>query len=201
MTEANAHYKAIKAWDEDVRLDLAAIEGGGKLTNEEIGRVNPGPPAYILRLMEFLRDRRWSVFGRGLGNQEIHDELPVIAAREAHRTAEVMSAGGAALEFVGPGYFYNRNRCRFESGCVARLSANVATTGRATIGILVSRPDGTEKSNLNVLIAADGNSSTPVVRARADAGELLDPYAFAWDASVLVKVRTFNFVMVPASGP
>jgi hypothetical protein len=194
MVDAQGHRKAIALWESDTRLYLLALEGGGRLSNDEIGRVNPGPPNFIRRLMEFTRERQWTIFSPRHRQWEIHEELPALA----HAGARTM-ASTVPMQFAGPGYVYNRHSCGHASGCVARLSVDLEANGAATVGIIVRRADGTERSNEFVPARRERGASTQSVRVTVAEGETMEPYVFAYASEVVVAIASFRFVMVKSA--
>lgn len=192
--EAEEYQGLIAAWELDTRFCLAALLGDGKLTKEEIGRVNPGPTEFIRGLMDFTRERRLLIFSPDYHGVEVHDELPTLTHGAAQGRVE-----NGTLQFAGQGYMYNEYVCRFASGCTARLSVDIAVKGKVAMGFIVRRANGEEKSNVSVPVPERDRFSVHSMRIEAAEGETLDPYVFAWSPDDVVKIKSASVVLLQSS--
>lgn len=192
--DAMALYRQSVAWDLDTRLFLGAIAGDGKLSAEEIRQVNPGETERIRSLMEYARDRKLAISSPSYHGLVVHDGLPTRFAQAARGE---LQAG--ILHLSGSGYVYERSRCTFPSGGVARLSVDVAVQGQATFGFIVRGADGVEKANVAATLEPGADFAVRSIRARAAEGDELDAYVFSASEADSVRLRSFSTVLVQSS--
>lgn len=190
------HRQAI-AWDVDTRLALGAIAGGPALTDAELRAVNTGDPERVRGLLTFTRAAQRSIFGPSYHGLDVRTELPQQLAPGARAAIE-----DGVLAIRGPGHVFERVRCTFASGGIARLAIDAETGGGGNFGFLVRGADGVEKQNAAAPLEPGTGSRVRSVRVRIDAGDELDAYVFAASASEPVRLRSFSLVLVQSScGP
>lgn len=192
--DALDYRRTIADWECETRIFVATTATHGELGRTEIGRVNPGPPKHIRGLMEFLRDRRWSIFAPSDAGLVLHDALPSRAANGARTERD-----GDLLRVHGPGHVFEPLRCPFASGGSARLSVDAALDGRAAFGFVVRDAQGNERSNVSQPLRGDGGFAMQSMRVDVGPGETLEPYVYVPDAESTVRVRTFTTVLVRRS--
>ena len=195
FVDAASYAQGIYAWEMEVRTYLAYLKVGGALSNAEIGRVNPGAPEFIRALMEFYNEKSPQRDRDALG-LEVRRSFPSTIAREA-----TMRHDGNLLLLSGPGYVFDRWTCQHPSGCAFRLAVELSAAGAATIGIIVRRPDGSERININHPVPRTSGFDNETVIASAAFGELVDPYVFCFTNADTVRIRDFTVFSVRAAGP
>jgi hypothetical protein len=188
--DADAYREGIEAWDAEVRMYLAELKAGGDLSDAETARVNPGPPKEIRGLMQFYNARRGIDAGDALG-VDIIANLPSMLARDA-----TIRRDGNLLLLTGPGYVHDRLTCMHESGCRVRLVVDVSAQGAATVGIIVRRPDGTERLNANYAVPEAPAFGVQTVSASAEFREQIDPYVFCFTRTDTARIRGFRVYSV-----
>ena len=188
--DANAYRQRTEAWGAEVGANLADLKTGGMPSVAEIGRVNPGPPDFIRKLMTFY-NRKGPSSGEGGPAIEVIRTLPSSVAPGA-----TIRQDGELLALTGPGYTYNRLTCAQESGCLIRLAVDISAAGKATVGIIVRNPDGTERVNANHPVPASSSFSVQTVSVAAAFREIVDPYVFCFTQDDTARIREFKVLIV-----
>ncbi len=188
--DAGAYRQRTEAWAAEVRAYLVDLKTGGMPTIAEIGRVNPGPPDFILKLMTFY-NRNGPSEDEGGPAIEVLRMLPSSVAPGA-----TIRQDGELLALTGPGYTYNRLTCAQESGCLMRLAVDVSTTGKVTVGIIVRNPDGTERVNANHPVPANSSFSVQTVSVSAAFREMVDAYVFCFTSDDTARIREFKVLSI-----
>lgn len=178
----------------DARFALTALEHGEELTPEELAKVYPGPKEPLRGWMQYVVDKELSVFSAGNRGFEVHRELPSGAAEGV----SVERVDGI-LRFSGPGHVYNEYHSAFTSGCAVQLSVDLALDGKALIGILLEREDGTEYSNYNVSVRPSEAFARRVVRVSAPAGLKIKAYVYAPSRQDIVRIKSYTVRILQAS--
>ena len=195
--DAAKHRKHVEQWAFELRTYLAYFAAGDPLGADQLRRFSPAAPERTRRIVSLYSNALPNAYRDG-GGIELALALPANVEGQA-----AVARDEAVLQVSGPGYAYNRLVCKFETGCRARLIADVATQGRATLGIIVRTPAGAERTNFFESIDANGMPHVQAVAADVAFDERLDPYVFSFTANDRVRIRSFAVVMsrIDAASP
>jgi len=192
--EAERHRRKLQDGELDARLALGAMTAEAPLDEATLATLSNGDPGFIRSLVEFTAARRWTVFSpsyRGFARQT---GFPTRTQHDAR-----LQRAGELLVLTGNGYAFEPQPCPFPSGCRARVTIEARVTGRARLGILVRRADGSERSNTATPLEAGADFQRRHHHADAQPGDTLEPYVYTYSPEDQVELRSFSTLMTQTS--
>jgi hypothetical protein len=193
FVDACSYRRVLQLLELSTEFTIAVSARGAPLTTEEIKWLTSAGPEEGRALVQFVVDRGYCGSRTLTFDIEHHEELPSLI----HGATNVRTEEGH-LRFAGGGHVYNEYSCSESSGRLIRMSADVSTVGIATVGMIVLRPDGSERTHATVAVSSDGEFAPLVVRGRARPGDRIQLYVYAGETDKDVEIRSFRVDMVDA---